>query len=49
MYLLQKIIYQIQYKLLHIITIKTENIINYIYSLQSQSLLEVFSVIPHFT
>ena len=36
-------------KLLHIITIKTEIIINYIYSLQSQSLLKVFSVIPHFT
>ena len=38
MYLLQMIVYQIQYKLLHIITIKTEIIINYIYSLQSQSL-----------
>ena len=35
MYLLQMIVYHIQYKLLHIITIKTEIIINYIYSLQS--------------
>ena len=49
MYLLQMIVYQIEFKLIHIITIKTEIIINYIYSLQNQSLLKVFSVIPHFT
>ena len=48
-HLLQMIVYQIQYKLLPIITTKTEIIINYIYSLYSQSLLKVFSVIPHFT
>ena len=36
MYLLQKIVYQIQYKLLHIITIKTEIIINYTYSLRER-------------
>ena len=49
MYLLQMIVYQIEYKLLHIITIKTGIIINYIYSLQSQSMLKVFLVIPYFT